>query len=90
MARPIKLDRDALHAYLYKRTDHMGRVQIKITDLAGDLGIRRDHLGRIIKEMVNDGRMKKTSSTFHNVGIYTITDPDTWAPGQTRKRLAWQ
>lgn len=91
MAKPIKVDRDALHAYLWKRTDQRGRITVKIADLADDLGIRRDHMGRILREMGDAGRLKKTSALVRNVGIFTVVDPDEWNPEKPLERkLAWQ
>jgi hypothetical protein len=98
VSRPTKLDRDKLHRWLYSQADpRTHRLQVVNTRLADLLGMRADHLGRIIKEMVGQGRLLKVSTERYRVASYFVVDPDVWAaspnappPTPTRQVLKWQ
>lgn len=73
-----KIDRDVLHSYLRRNANHRGRVTVKLGELADDLGIRSDHLSRILIEMAAAGRMRRISSS--NLGVlFSVRDFDEWA-----------
>lgn len=73
-----KIDRDALHLYAMRIANHRGRARISHASLADELGIRSDHMGRILQEMVAAGRMRRISSSNEGV-VYAIKDFDVWA-----------
>lgn len=92
MTANTKIDRDKLHRALFERADRNGQLEVKLVDLAELLDLRADHLGRIIKEMCTDGRMKKIATARHRVSTYQIVNPDEWsgAGGKTAKReIKW-
>ncbi len=93
MPQPTKVDRDGLHRYLYRKAGEVSpfhRMPIKQIALAEDLGLDSGHMHRIIKEMVEAGRLKKVESGVSGVGVYSITNPDEWSEGHKPKRvLAW-
>lgn len=78
MTANAKIDRDKLHRALFEKANRAGHVEVKLLDLAELLGIRADHLGRIMKEMAADGRIEKISTARHRVSTWKIVDPDEW------------
>lgn len=74
---PNKVDRDRLHEYLWRNSNSRGRVTVKHADFAEDLGIRADHLGRILREMVAAKRMTQIA-TSHDGVTYGVVDPSKW------------
>lgn len=79
-----KIDRDMLHAYLYRHSNNRGRITVKHIDLAEDLGIRDDHLGRIMNEMAAAGRVKRITSSNNGV-VYSVRDPTEWEKEHPRR-----
>jgi len=96
MPRPDKVNRDALHAYFWRKANRRHQLSISIRELADDLGVNERHMGRIMEEMVDDGRLKKVRNGKNNVGVFSISDPDTWEPPteegkapRSRRKLVW-
>lgn len=79
MGRPQTIDRDALHAYLWKRTDRRGALKLLANVLALEIGVSAYHFSRILAEMQEDGRLREVSRGKHNVRTYMVVDPDEWA-----------
>lgn len=83
---PNKVDRDSLHAYLFRKANSRGKLVVRHLDLAESLGIRSDHLGRIMREMADDNRLSKITQSGRDGVIYVIKDPASWVrPAPTRK-----
>lgn len=77
MGRPRSIDRDLLHKILWRRRDRLGRLQVKHSDLATELGISVYHFSRIMTEFVEDGRLKIL--TAHGTRrTYLVVDPAEW------------
>ena len=87
-----KLDRDALHQFLWDRTNRWGNIKIVVAELAEKLDLTDTHLGRILKEMVGDGRMRVSSVGKSGIKTYRITDPAEWEPEEAapaRREIQW-
>lgn len=90
MPQQVKLDREALHRYLWKQADDHGRLEIKINDLAEKLQLGRGHMGRIIREMVEDGRLRLVNRGVSNVGTYSVVSPVGFDPDRPKRRqIKW-
>lgn len=87
------VDRDALHRYLWERTNSRARIHIHQTKLAEALNVTRGTMYRVMKEMVDAGRMHKVEALPRNVGVFVIANPDTWtnpkAQPEPQRRLQW-
>lgn len=87
------LDRDALHRYLWDRSDRKHHIVVHQQVLAGLLDVSRGTIVRIFKEMVDAGRIRKLESQEGNIGLYTVTDPDDWGTDRPRtgsaRRVMW-
>jgi hypothetical protein len=78
-AKNQKLDRDALHRYLHDRCDAHGKVKVVQKLLAEQLDVTHYTISRILKEFVQEGRVKKLGKDAHNVSTYIVSDPETWS-----------
>lgn len=74
-----QVDRDRLHKYFYRRRDKRDRLKIKSGEFAILLGVTPSHMGRILREFVEDGRIKVARVAPGNVKTYIIHDPETYA-----------
>lgn len=80
-----KLDRDALHSYVFRHANTRGLATIRVDRLADELGIRADHMSRIFNEMVVAERLKKIRAS--NAGVtFRVTDPEEWTKEHRRSR----
>lgn len=79
MGRPQSIDRDALHALLWKRADRRGAIKLLANVLALEIGVSAYHFSRILAELQEDGRLREVSRGKHNVRTYMVSDPDVWA-----------
>jgi len=90
--RRTRVDRDGLHRFLHRKANARDRLEIRVGELADDLGVNREHMGRILREMVAAGRLRKVKATVTGVWTYEIIDPEDWAEGKRRKarQPVWQ
>lgn len=91
-AKNDKIDRDALHKYLFDRCDVHGKVRVVQKLLANELDVTHYTIGRIFKEFVQEGRMRKIGKEQHNVSTYVVYDPAAWRagqPGPPRRQIVW-
>lgn len=72
------IDRDALHEYLWRHTDRLGKVKVVQRILARDLDVTHYTISRIFREMREEGRVRKIGSDKLNVSTYLIVDPEVW------------
>jgi predicted transcriptional regulator len=91
-----RIDRDALHRFLYDRSNSRSHIKINQTELATQLDVTRGTMYRVLKEMLEGGRLRKVETLERNVGVYQIVNPDTWqaqqagtAPVEGPKRVMW-
>lgn len=94
MPRPIKVNRDALHRYFWRKANRRHHLSISVKEIAEQLGVNERHMGRIMNEMEETGRVKKLRPGPHNVGVFAISDPDTWvmptaSSEPKRRKLVW-
>lgn len=85
-AVPNKVDRDKLHGYLFRNANSRGKITVKHFELAEDLGIRSDHFGRIMAEMVAAERMQKIATGPTGV-TYVVKDPDVWKKSLPQRKM---
>lgn len=89
-----RVDRDALHQFLYERSNSRSQIRINQTELATQLDVTRGTMYRVLKEMLEAGRLRKVEALERNVGVYQIVDPAVWtsphpaAPAEP-KRVMW-
>lgn len=76
------LDLDALHALLFGRADHFGRLRLSQRKFAEEVGIAHETVCRAVSKMAKEGRLKRLKSEKNNIGIYHIIDPVKWEADQ--------
>lgn len=81
MPKSDSVDRDLLHAYLFRKSNARHRLTLHNTGLAHDVGVSVEQMSRIIKEMTEDGRMAKIGRTASRSYVYKIIDPEEWGRG---------
>ena len=71
----INLDLDALHRHFWRLRDpdDRDRCRIHMRELGDALGIQREHVGRALHTMRDQGRIRLIKRT-----VYQISDPTTW------------
>jgi DNA-binding transcriptional regulator GbsR (MarR family) len=72
------IDHNDFHAFLYAKADRMGRIKMKQTALAEELGITKYTVSRTISKMLEDKRMRQISRKGNNRGYFVVEDPDIW------------
>lgn len=82
MGKGHPIDRDKLHAYLFRKTDRYGRLRLVQKNLAEDMGVAHETICRVIKRMCDEKRMKRLDSKKNNVGVYMVLDPEDWEKRQ--------
>lgn len=70
------IDVDALHRYLHRKSDRLGRLKIVQRELAETLGITHFAVNRILGRMEEQGRLGKLASDQKNIWTYVINDPE--------------
>lgn len=79
MARPDRIDRDALHRLLWRsRNQRTGSVTFKNQEMADYTGISVYTFSRIMAEFQRDGRLRCVRTGRHSVKIYEVADPAAW------------
>jgi hypothetical protein len=73
------IDREALHRYLYRRTDRMGRLlQLNQTALSEETGIGYAWLSQILTSFVKEGRMTVISGQKMCRKSFVVINPEEW------------
>lgn len=83
---PRKVDRDELYAFLWRKADSSHRVRIHVSNLASALGVAPHTVSVIITKFCEDGRLLLVRREKSAIGVYQVTDPDTWNP---KKPSTW-
>jgi hypothetical protein len=78
VANPPKVDRHALHEYLYKRANSRHIIRVHQAQLADDLGVNHFTVSRIFREFIAEGRAKKVGMSPDGVD-YSLADPANFA-----------
>lgn len=73
--RPRVIDREALHRLLWLRANRHGQITFKQSDLCIEVGVSNAHFCRVMREMMEDGRLTQNSPNGH---VYMIVDPELW------------
>lgn len=79
MARGVKIDRVTLHRNLWERADRFGKVEIHQRTLSEELDVTNVTVSLIIKELVEDERIRKVAARKGNIGVYVVKDPNLFA-----------
>lgn len=69
------IDIDGLHRFLWRRSDHAGRLRLSQRAFADELGIAHETVCRVMSKMTKQGRIKRIKSERNNIGVYAIVDP---------------
>jgi predicted transcriptional regulator len=85
------LDRDALHRYLWDRSNPNGRIPVHQGELAEALGVTRGTVVRTLNEMVEEGRCRKVSSKLRNIRVFHVIEPEVWngTKAPEPRRVRW-
>jgi hypothetical protein len=83
---PSKVDRDALHAYLWSKRDTRDRATIHMSKLAEALGVSGHTISDIMKKFCEEGRLTKVGNQACGVGVYRVADPAKYEP---TKKKTW-
>lgn len=70
------IDIHKMHRFLWRRTDHLGRLRISQRDFAKELGVAHETVSRMITKMTDAGMLRKIRAERNNIGIYALKDPD--------------
>lgn len=72
-----QLDRDELHRLLWERANGRRRklVEIHQGEYARELRVNNSTISAAIKDLVDDGKIKKLQQRKMNVGTYIVRDP---------------
>lgn len=73
--RGVPLDREMVHAEIWKARDKHGKVKIFQKKFAEHLHISQYHMCRVIADFEAEGRIKKIGARHLNIGIYAVKDP---------------
>jgi DNA-binding MarR family transcriptional regulator len=76
--RGHSIDDSAVHSFLFRRTDRLGRIRINQTELAGEFGITKFTMSRVINRMIDAKRIRRLSSHLNNRGVFIVEDPEVW------------
>lgn len=76
--KPQRIDLDALHRYLFRRADRMGRLKINVKKLAVELELSYCNLTVVIIKMAETDRMRRIGGAINGSKTYVIVDPTTW------------
>lgn len=69
---PARIDRDALHRYLYRHTDHFGRYRMNLKALSEELDLAYCNLSVVITSMAKEGRLRMTAGTSYGAKTYKV------------------
>lgn len=78
MPKGIPIDVDAVHAYLFSKTDRLGRVKIRQKELGEHLGHAKFTISRLVARLEDEGRIRKISSGKKAVGMFIVEEPEVW------------
>lgn len=70
-----RVDRHALHCTLFARASSRHVLRIHQQHLADELGVTKFTMSRLIRELVEAGRIRKLGAGAKNVSTYVIADP---------------
>lgn len=86
-----KIDRDLLHEWLWKKSDHLNRISMSVTEIAAACGVTIYTMSHIFQEMRAAGRLRKTGRTYYVVDprIWVWVDPSPSPPAKV-KRVGWR
>lgn len=75
---PMKIDRDALHRVLYRRSDRHHRLRLSCRVLSDELGVSYANFTRVIIEMAAQGRLRRIAGGRMEMKTYVVEDPAVW------------
>lgn len=86
MAAGLGIDRADIHKKIWDARDRRGLVKVYQKAFAASLGLSTPHMSRIMKELQEQGRIKKVGARYRNVGVYSVRDPSEFDPPETALR----
>ena len=73
---PTKVDRAALHWYLWKQSDpRLHKVEVHLPEVAEHFNSSYWHMSRILKELEGMGRIKKIKTLMYKVPVFSVRNP---------------
>jgi hypothetical protein len=73
-----KFDRDALHAYLYRKSDRLHRIVLNQKKMAEQLEVSYYNFTVIIRGMAEEGRLRQIGGSKFGSKTYLVEDPTSW------------
>ena len=86
MPQGLPVDRPALHRKMWEAKDRNNKVKIYQKRFAAHVGISAPQMSRIIREFLDEGRLKMVGSGYRNVKTYIVYDPDKFVGSETDLR----
>jgi DNA-binding MarR family transcriptional regulator len=75
---PQKIDRNALHRVLYRRSDRNHRLKLDVRALSREMEVDYINLTRIIKGFNDQGRLRRIGGANNGPKVYVVEDPAHW------------
>lgn len=75
MPKGIPVDRNNIHVTLWDRSDRLNKITLHQRNFAKEIGISYFAVCRILKELSEEGRIKKVAAKKDNVAVYAVRDP---------------
>jgi DNA-binding MarR family transcriptional regulator len=77
----VRIDRDALHRYLYRRADSHHRLKTPAKTLAEELGLNYENFTTILHRMADEGRLRRLSGAPNRTKVYLVAPPEDFVKG---------
>ena len=78
MPKGHNIDVERLHESLFDKADRLGRLKLKQSEVAVELGITKFTMSRTVTKLIEQGRMKLLTKNRNNRGLFYVTDPEEW------------
>lgn len=78
MAAGVPVDIQKLHRQIWDARDRRGLVKIYQKAFARHVGVTVYTMSRLMRQLSEEGRIKKVGARYRNVGIYKVNDPVEW------------
>lgn len=90
-----KIDRDVFFAFLCRKADDRGLVEVHAISLAELLHCDRNLITKIMKELVDQGRVKYVKREFGGAKFYRILNSESATQSSVkskreRRRIVWE
>lgn len=78
MPKGHSINIEALHSFLFRKSDRLGRIKLNQRELADEFGITKFTMSRVIARMVDTKRIRRLTNNLNNRGSFVVEDPEVW------------